>query len=150
MSTPIKPIKVFISYAHEGESYLETLHTHLSLLKHEGLIATWYGRQIIAGMDWVKAIDTHLETASLILPLVSADFLIFGYCYEKEMQRVLELAESRRCMRYLHHRAVLRLAAYSSQAISSPPQKCKADHGMVRPRGGVCKYCTRNTQSDHL
>jgi hypothetical protein len=86
----MKPIEIFISYAREDESYLEMLHTHLRLLKHEGLIATWYDRQILPDMDWTEAIDTHLETASLILPLVSTDFLASGYCYGKEMQRAFQ------------------------------------------------------------
>jgi hypothetical protein len=90
MSTQIKPIEVFISYAREDESYLWKLHNHLSILKRKGHITTWYDRQIVAGAEWEDALDTHLETASLILLLVSDDFLASDYCYEREMQRALQ------------------------------------------------------------
>jgi TIR domain len=75
MPNTLTPIKVFCSYAHEDELHLQVLKTHLSGLQRQGRISTWYDRQIIAGTNWAQAIDTHLETASLILLLISADFL---------------------------------------------------------------------------
>jgi TIR domain len=83
-------INVFISYAHEDEKLLKQLQTHLSSLIRQGLIATWYDRQIVAGSDWAGVIDEHLEQASIILLLVSADFLASDYCYKNEMMRALE------------------------------------------------------------
>ncbi len=94
MSDSTTPIEVFCSYAHEDESHLQKLNVHLSLLKREGRIATWHDRQIIPGTDWAKTIDTHLEHASVILLLVSPDFLASDYCYEIEMQRALQRHEA--------------------------------------------------------
>ncbi len=48
------PLEVFCSYAHEDERWLEKLHAHLSMLKNQRLISTWYDRQIGAGNDWEK------------------------------------------------------------------------------------------------
>jgi TIR domain/NB-ARC domain len=90
MTTNGTAISVFISYAHEDEALLQQLHTHLSLLTRQGLIATWYDRQIVAGSDWAGVIDEHLEQASIILLLVSADFLASDYCYKIDMTRALE------------------------------------------------------------
>jgi internalin A len=45
------------------------------------------------GTDWARTIDTHLETASVILLLVSADFLASDYCHGVEMKRALERRE---------------------------------------------------------
>ena len=87
---PDSPIEVFYSYAHEDESLRAELEKHLSLLKRQRLIAGWHDRQILAGTDWSQAIDTHLERASVILLLVSADFLASDYCYGIEMERALE------------------------------------------------------------
>jgi tetratricopeptide (TPR) repeat protein len=87
-------ISVFISYAHEDEALLKQLHTHLSLLQRQGLIATWYDRQIVAGNEWAGEIKDHLEQASIILLLVSADFLASDYCYKVEMTRALERHEA--------------------------------------------------------
>lgn len=84
------PIEVFCSYAHEDEMWLQKLEAHLSLLKRQGLISLWHDRLISPGIDWTKALDTHLETASVILLLVSADFFASDYCYGIEMKRALE------------------------------------------------------------
>ena len=40
--------------------------------------------------DKQQAIDTHLETADVILLLISADFLASEYCYGREMKHALE------------------------------------------------------------
>ena len=60
------------------------------MLKRQGLIVTWYHRQITAGTDWTQAIDTHLNSASVILLLISPDFFASDYCYGTEMTRALE------------------------------------------------------------
>jgi len=84
------PRSVFISYAHEDEPLRQRLEVHLSLLRRQGLIADWHDRQILAGEEWARAIDEHLETASLTLLLISPDFLASDYCYGIEMRRALE------------------------------------------------------------
>jgi hypothetical protein len=42
------------------------------------------------GANWAEALDAHLETASIILLFISADFFTSDYCYGVEMQRALE------------------------------------------------------------
>jgi len=84
------PVEIFCSYTHEDEAWLRKLETHLSLLKQQSLVSLWYNRLIAPGTDWAKTINTHLETASVILLLVSADFFTSDYCYGIEMQRALE------------------------------------------------------------
>lgn len=84
------PVEVFCSYAHEDEFWLRKLEAHLSLLKRQGLISVWYKRKIAPGTDWAREIDSHLDTASLILLLISPDFLASDYCYGVEMQRALK------------------------------------------------------------
>ncbi len=90
------PIHVFLSYAHEDEALLKELMKHLSLLKRQRLIASWYDRQIVPGTNWAEAIDERLEQSSIILLLVSPDFLASDYCYQVEMQRALERHQARR------------------------------------------------------
>jgi TIR domain/NACHT domain len=87
------PLSVFISYAHEDESWRQQLETHLSLLRRQGLIADWHDRRILAGDEWGRDIDEHLETAAIILLLISPDFLASDYCYQVEMRRALERHE---------------------------------------------------------
>lgn len=87
------PVEIFCSYAHEDEVWLRKLETHLILLKRQGLISLWHDRLIVPGTDWARTIDTYLETASVILLLVSADFFASDYCYGIEMKRALERQE---------------------------------------------------------
>ncbi len=83
-------MKLFFSYAHKDEPLRDQLATHLSLLKRQNIITDWHDRNITAGADWSQAIDDNLNTANIILLLISADFLASDYCYDKEMTRALE------------------------------------------------------------
>ena len=88
--TPPASIEVFYSYAHEDEELVKELRKHLSILKRQGVIREWYDREITAGTDWKGQLDQHLNSAGVILLLVSADFLASDYCYDVEMTRALE------------------------------------------------------------
>jgi len=82
--------KVFVSYSHKDEDLRVELEKHLSLLKQQCLISTWYDRRIIAGEDWRGKIDENLNSAQIILLLVSSDFLASEYCNEVEIKRAME------------------------------------------------------------
>ena len=91
----LTPYHVFLlqhrhASAHEDEALRDQLEKHLVLLPRQELISTWHDRKILPGESFAQEIDTHLEAASIILLLVSADFLASDYCYEIEMQRALE------------------------------------------------------------
>jgi TIR domain len=89
------PIEVFVSYSHKDEALREKLGTHLSLLKRERVIDEWNDRRIGAGQEWAGAIDEHLNSAAVILLLVSPDFLASDYCYDLEMKRALQRHNTR-------------------------------------------------------
>jgi tetratricopeptide (TPR) repeat protein len=83
-------IEVFYAYAPEDETWVQELEKHLSLLQRQGIISTWHPRLIAAGEDWQHVIDIHFQKASIILLLISPDFLASDYCYGKEMKQALE------------------------------------------------------------
>src|SRR5262245_50373765 len=87
---PPQPIKIFYSYSHKDEGLRNELEKHLSVLKRSGVIAGWHDRKIVRGAEWSSEIDEHLETADIILLLVSSDFIASDYCYEIEMKRAME------------------------------------------------------------
>src|SRR5215210_4642126 len=89
-SHPPQPVKVFYSYSHDDEGFRKELEKHLSLMRRNGEISGWHDRNISAGTDWKDSIDKHLESAKIILLLVSADFLSSDYCYEIEMRRAMK------------------------------------------------------------
>ena len=87
-------IEVFCSYADEDEPLLNELLKHLGTLKRLGVIRDWHDRKVTAGSDWKGQIDGHLDSAEVILLLVSANFLASAYCYDIEMKRALERHEA--------------------------------------------------------
>lgn len=90
---PASPQQLFYSYSSKDEALRLELEKHLSLLKREGLLETWSFRNIDAGQEWKRAIDQNLESATIILLLVSADFIASDYCWEIEMKRAVERHE---------------------------------------------------------
>ncbi|HUU46892.1 MAG TPA: FxSxx-COOH system tetratricopeptide repeat protein [Acidobacteriota bacterium] len=88
-------IEVFYSYSHKDEELRDKLETHLSILKRAKVITDWHDRRIGAGKEWKGQIDGHLNTAQVILLLISADFLASHYCYDIEMMRALERHEAK-------------------------------------------------------
>lgn len=85
-----KSMYLFYSYSHKDARLCKELAAHLSLLKRQGIIQDWSDRDIDAGREWEHTIHGNLEKASIILLLISADFLASDYCYAREMTRALE------------------------------------------------------------
>lgn len=73
---------VFFSYTHHDESMRDELEIHLAMLKRQGLIEAWHDRRIGAGNEIDHTINVHLESANIILLLVSPHFLASDYCLE--------------------------------------------------------------------
>src|SRR5262249_45693746 len=90
---PHPSIEIFCSYAHSDEKLRQALEEHTSTLKRLGLISLWHDRLIAPGTDWAQAIDEHLESASLILLLISSAFFASDYCYGIEMKRAMQRHE---------------------------------------------------------
>jgi TIR domain len=88
-------VKVFFSYSHKDELLRDTLETHLAALKRRSLIETWHDRRIVAGDPFDPTIRKELETADIILFLVSPDFLASDYCANIEMTRAMERSENK-------------------------------------------------------
>ncbi len=95
MSTPepSKALEIFYSYAHEDERLRKALDKQLNLLKRDGLVTDWNDHKITAGKEWESEILTHLDSAEVILLLISPDFIASDYCYSVEMQRAMERHE---------------------------------------------------------
>src|SRR5262249_38276261 len=86
----LQSFELFYCYARKDRLLLKELHTSLAGLRHSGLITTWHDGDILPGTFWKQAIKTHLESASIILLLVSPDFINSKDCYSTEMARAIE------------------------------------------------------------
>ena len=78
-------IKIFYSYCHEDSEAKERLDIHLSQLKDNSVIDAWHDKKILAGAEWEKEINQHLNGADIVLFLLSADFLSSENC-KKELK----------------------------------------------------------------
>lgn len=83
-------IEIFFSYAHEDEELRDKLAAHLAPLRRAGRIKEWHDRKILAGKNWKHELDARINSAHVILLLVSADFFNSEYCWGEEMARALE------------------------------------------------------------
>src|SRR2546421_498610 len=87
---PIEAVEVFFSYAHEDAELRKRLEQHFSFLKREKMISQWYDGEIKAGREWRGEIESHLNSADVILLLISAAFAASDFCYSTEMNRAME------------------------------------------------------------
>lgn len=82
-------VELFFIYSHKDQGLRKELDNHLSLLKRQKVISSWYDGCIVPGQDWETQILEHVKSARVILLLVSADFLASDYCYREEMSVAL-------------------------------------------------------------
>jgi tetratricopeptide (TPR) repeat protein len=138
---PKQEIKLFYCYAHEDKPLRDELEKHLSWLRRRYQLTNWHDREILPGEEWERAIDTHLNTAHLILLLISPDFMASDYCYGKEMRRALERHREGTChvipilLRPTFWEDVpfssLQLLPTDGQAITRWPDRDEAFHNVV-------------------
>ncbi|ANB73620.1 hypothetical protein AYM40_15585 [Paraburkholderia phytofirmans OLGA172] len=83
-------VRVFISYSHKDESHRGQLEDHLAILQRTGKISSWTDRKIVAGTDWAASIDANVQSADIILLLVSPSFVSSPYCMDKELAIALD------------------------------------------------------------
>jgi tetratricopeptide (TPR) repeat protein len=95
--TPREAIKLFFSYARKDKPLRDELEIHLSWLKRRYQLTNWHDREILPGEEWEQAIDKNINTANLIILLISPDFMASDYCFGKEMRRALERHKEGTC-----------------------------------------------------
>lgn len=83
-------IEVFFSYAPNDQDLRDKLERHLSLLKRQGIITSLHNQKILPGTERAQAINHYLNTATIILLLISANSLASDHCYDIEIRRSLE------------------------------------------------------------
>src|SRR5438876_5354176 len=86
----IMTIEVFISYSHKDQTFREELEIHLSNLKRQNIINSWYDGNIAPGAELKPQIMDHLKSAQIILLLISADFIHSDFCYSIEMKQAID------------------------------------------------------------
>lgn len=88
-------LQLFFSYSHKDESLRDELAKHLTILERQGAIASWHDRKILPGEEWDYQINENLNSADIILLLVSSDFLFSNYCWDVELKKAIERHQAR-------------------------------------------------------
>lgn len=83
-------ISMFYSYSHHDRRLRAELGVHACMLRRDGLIDDWHYQQTGAGKVLDVSIRERLETADVIVPLLSPAFLASDVCYVDEMGIALE------------------------------------------------------------
>jgi tetratricopeptide (TPR) repeat protein len=82
--------RVFISYSHKDEVWEDRLVTQLGVLQKQGLLDIWADTRIHAGDDWYPEIQKAMNTASVAILMVTANFLTSDFILMEEVPRLLE------------------------------------------------------------
>ena len=82
----MEPIDLFYSYAHEDEALRDELAGHLKIMERRGVIRPWHDRCLTPGQKWDGAIHVGLQSADLVLLLVSKDFINSDYIWGQELE----------------------------------------------------------------
>lgn len=88
-------ISIFYCYARKDKKSRDTLAEHLSNLKWQGLITEWHDFDISPGQEWEDEIAAHLDSADIILLLITRNFMASYYCHEVEMKRAIKRHKAR-------------------------------------------------------
>ncbi len=79
-------LRVFCGYAHEDNVLFQQLKTALAVLIRQDAVSVWHYSGLLPGAQWESEIEQELNTADIILLLISPAFMASDYCWSKEMQ----------------------------------------------------------------
>jgi len=85
--------KVFFSYSHKDQDWLQQLKIHLTPAIRAGLLSEWDDMQIQPGAQWRDEIQAALSTAKVAVLLVSANFLHSEFITSEELPILLQAAK---------------------------------------------------------
>jgi internalin A len=117
--TNSKALRVFCSYSHKDETLREELETILKPMQRQKFIESWSDHKIIAGQELDEEIKKNLQSADIILMLVSADFIASDYCNDIEVAQAIKRHEAKEAQ-------VIPIIVRDTNWRSSPLRKLKA------------------------
>ena len=87
---PGKTIALYVSSAPSDADLQTQLANHLNLLERQEIITSWHHRQMLPGDEPAQVINDRLNSADIILLLISADSISDHTCYDIEINRAME------------------------------------------------------------
>jgi len=127
------PLKLFISYSHVDERYVNELRKELKLMKDVGLIRPWWDRALKAGEKWKQRILRELNEADVIVCQLSRDFLASDFCVLTELDTAIRRKKAGKVeliayvLRHCSWQQVTRLAQFQVLPKDAKPLRKWAD-----------------------
>jgi hypothetical protein len=87
-------IEIFYSYVDEDQGMAAQLQKHLILLQRQGLITDWSSAKLELGKDPSVETMRHLNSAKIILLLISSDYLFSDNQYTVEVKRAMQRSQA--------------------------------------------------------
>jgi len=87
---PVRPYRVFVSYAREDEAQMRKMRAHLRALELDGMLKIWTDEDIFTGDEWAEEIQKQIDRADIILLLMSPDFVNSDFIHRVELKQALE------------------------------------------------------------
>src|SRR4051812_8983310 len=84
-----EPVRAFLSYAHEDHLWRDLVLKHIGWLRHSGQLQMFDDRAIKPGELWDRRIRDELDCATLVIVLISPDFVASRYCTVEELLRAI-------------------------------------------------------------
>jgi hypothetical protein len=96
----LKPIvssctKIFVAYNHKDTKWLKRLRIHFRPLEQRGMIDLWDDSKIAIGRKWKEEIQAAIHSSTIVVLIVSADFLASDFLTEYELPKLLSHAEAK-------------------------------------------------------
>jgi cellulose biosynthesis protein BcsQ len=83
-------LNIFISYSHKDTGYLDRLLTHLKVLNRSSALNLWDDTKITAGHNWYTEISRAISQASVVILVLSPDYLASEFIWREEFSRILK------------------------------------------------------------
>jgi hypothetical protein len=85
--------RVFISYSHQDEEFLQAFRVHLKPWEDRKLLDIWSDRDIETSQDWHQTIQAALQETAVAVLLISPNFLASDYIRQQELPDLLRARE---------------------------------------------------------
>lgn len=90
--------RIYCCYEERNKEYWDELEAHLAVFRRLGYAVVSCNYDIPAGAQQARVIENYIETADIILLLVSAYFVASDFCWETTLRALERSKEKEACV----------------------------------------------------